>query len=90
MHNFVEFRDPRGRTARRAERGFGQPGAVDASVGIQDFAAKAADHFLIHRAARLHEPVRHRIRLDQMRSQFDKHLAHYGFAARDAARKAEF
>jgi hypothetical protein len=33
--------------------------------------------------------VRHRIRLDQVRAQSDKHLTYNGFAARDAASKSE-
>ena len=90
VDNFVEFPDARGRAARRAERGFGQIGAVDSSVGIQDFAAEAANHFLIDRAAGLHERVRDSIRLDQVRAEFDKHLADSGFAACDAAGEAEF
>jgi len=42
-------------------RGFGQPGPVDGSIGIQDFAAEAADDFLIDRAAGTHECARHGI-----------------------------
>ncbi len=45
MNDFVEFLDARRRAAGNAECGFGQPGPVDASVGIQDFAAEAADDF---------------------------------------------
>ena len=80
----------RGGGRRAAKRGFGQPRTVDASVGIQNFAAKAADDFLIDRAPGLHEPVRDGIGLDEMSSEFDKHLADDGFAARDAAGEAEF
>ena len=86
MDNFVEFLDAR----CRAERGFRQPRSVDASVGIQDFAAEAADNFLIDRAPGLHEPVRDGIGLNQVRAQFGKHLADHGFPARDAASEAEF
>jgi hypothetical protein len=34
--------------------------------------------------------VRDGIGLNQVRAQFDKHLAHHGFPARDAASEAEF
>src|SRR6266446_6696025 len=75
MDNCVEFLKARVRAAGYAERGFRQPGTVDASVGIQDFAAEAADDFLIDRAAGLHERVRDGIGLNQVRAKFDKYLA---------------
>jgi hypothetical protein len=90
MNDFVEFVDARRRTAGGAECGFGEPGPVDASVGIQDFAAEAADDFPIDGAAGIHEPVRDGIGVGQMCAEFDKHLADDGFAARDAAGEAEF
>ena len=86
MDNLVEFLDPR----CRAERGFSQPRPVDASVGIQDFAAEVADNFLIDRAPGFHQPVRDGIGLNQVCAEFDKHPADHGFAARDTASEAEF
>ncbi len=74
MDNFVEFFNARGRTAGCAECRFGQPGTVDASVGIQDFAPEAVHDFLIDRVAGLHERVRDRIRLNQVCAEFDKYL----------------
>jgi hypothetical protein len=67
MDNFVEFLDARGRAAGCAERGFSQPGTVDASVGIQDFAAEAADDFVIDCLAGPTE-LWHGIGLNQMAS----------------------
>ena len=90
MDNLVEFLNPRSRAAGRSKRGFRQPGTIDASVGIQNLAAEAADDFIIDRLAGLHERVRDGIGLDEMRSEFDEHLADSGFAARDAAGEAEF
>ncbi len=75
MDNCVEFLKARGPAAWAAKRGFRQPRTVDASIGIQDFPAKAADDFLIDRATRLHKRVRDGICLDQMRAEFDKYLA---------------
>src|SRR5258708_2006776 len=75
MDNCVEFLKARGPAAWGAKPGFGQPRTVDASIGIQDFAAKAADDFLIDRATRLHKRVRDGICLDQVSAEFDKYLA---------------
>jgi hypothetical protein len=90
MNNLVQFLDPLWRTARRAKRYLGQARTIDASVGIQDFSTKAADDFLIDSATGLHQPVRHGVGLNQVGSEFDKHLAHSGLAARDATGKADF
>ena len=60
------------------------------SIGIQDFGSEAAYDVLIDGLAGLHEVVRDGVRLDQVRAEFDKHLADDGFAARDAAGQAEF
>ena len=94
MNNFVEFLYPRRDAWRRAagssKGGFGQPGTVDGSVRVQDFASKAADNFLVNRPAGLHERVRDRIGLNEVRAEFDEHLAHNRFAAGDTAGKAEF
>ncbi len=93
VDNFVEFlyprRDARRRPARNAKCGCGQSGTIDASIGVQDLAAEAADDFLVNRAARLHERVRHGIGLDQVRAELDKHFPDDRFAARNAAGKAE-
>ena len=90
MNNLVEFLDPRRRAAGDAECRFGQPGTVDASVGIQDFAAEAADDFLIDHATGPHQRVRDGIGLGKVRAELDKHLADNGFAARDAAGEPQF
>jgi hypothetical protein len=90
MNDFVELLDPWRRAAGNAECSFGQPGTVDASVGIQDLAAEAADDFVIDCASRLHERVRDGIRIGPVRTEFDKHLADNGLAARNATGKAEF
>lgn len=90
VDNFVKFLDARRRSAGHAEGSCAQPGTVDASVRIQDLAAKAADDCLIDRPSGLHEPVRDSIGLDQMRTEFDKQLPDDRFAARDAAGQAEF
>jgi hypothetical protein len=75
MDNVVKFPDSRGRAARCAERGCSQPGAVHGSVGIQDFTAKMADHFLIDWQAGLHEFMSDHIGLDEMCSEFDEYSA---------------
>jgi hypothetical protein len=89
MNNFVEFLNPRSRAAGIAKRGLGQPRTVDASVRIQYLAPEVANDFLIDRESWLQERVRDSVRLNQPRAAFDKHLAHRGFAARDAAGKPE-
>jgi hypothetical protein len=89
MDNLVEFLNARRRSAGSAERGCGQPGTVDASVGVQDLAAETAHDVLINLAARLHESMRNGIGLNQPRPAFDKHLSNDRFAARDAAGEAE-
>ena len=48
-----------------------------------------ADHFVINALPRLHQPVRERVRLDELRSEFDKHFADNRFTARDAARQPD-
>src|SRR5580658_282341 len=90
MNNLVQLLHPRRRAAGLAERGFGQPRTIDASVRIQDLAAKAANHFLVDRAPRLHKRVRDRVGLDQLGAELDKHLADRGLAAGDTASEAEF
>jgi hypothetical protein len=89
MNDCVQFLHPRRRTARAAERGFGQPGSADASVGIKNFAPEAPDDFLIDRVARFHERMRDRIGLNQVRAAADEHFANDGLAARNAASEAE-
>jgi hypothetical protein len=84
MNNFVELFYAWRRTAG-TERGFGQSGAVNGSVGVQDLSAKAADYFFVDGVTRLHERVSDGIGLDHVRAALGEYLADCGLAAGDAA-----
>ena len=92
MHDAVEFVDTGGRVFRlaggccwRGECQFGELGAIQAAVGIQDLSPKVADHLVVDGLARTHEFVRDVVGLDQMRAQGYKHFSDGGFAGGDSA-----
>ena len=72
-------------TTGMAERDLGKFGPVNTAVGIQDFPSEMADYFLIHRLPGLHQFVRNGVGQNQVRAEFDEHLADHRFAARNPA-----
>jgi hypothetical protein len=77
VHNGIEFFHPRkSRVPRRSERQRSQACPVDAAVGIQNLPSEAPYYFLIYRLSRLHQLMRNVVSPDQLRTQFDEHLAH--------------
>ncbi len=75
---------------RRTERRFGQAGAIDGAIRVENSTAEMLYYFLVDTFTRLHELVGNRIRLSQMGAERHKHFSHNGFAGSNPARQSDF
>ena len=94
MHDAVELVDAGGAFAlvfaSGPKRRFGQFGAIDAAVWVENLAAEMPDYFVVNGLARLHEPVGDAIGLNKPRAQRDEHLSDYRLPDSNASGEADF
>ncbi len=78
MHDGVQLFDAPGKNQVR------QLAPIDGAIFIQDFAAEAANNFVIGAGSRCVKLMRQSVSLKKMRTTFHQHCSNGGLATRDA------